>query len=332
MIGVVYVLVVSLLAVIGYVACGWPVGDALYMVVLTVFTVGYDEVLPVDTVVLRALTMALIVLGCTGMIFLTGALVQVFTLNQIQQPLGIKRMENRIERLTQHVIVCGFGRIGTMLAKELAAGGEHFVIIERDRARYEEALALGYHCINANATEEDVLLQAGVRRARVLASVVPDDAANVFITLSARSLNATLSIIARGEAPSTERKLLQAGANEVVLPAHIGAERVAEMIMYPASWRLMRDTSRTEKFDQELHRLGLELEVVVATEGSAFAGLTVAEIETRSDRSFFIVSVERPGADAALSVDGATRIQPGDGVMVVGRRGRRGALQAFDAG
>jgi len=330
LVGVGYVLTVCALAIAGYVANGWSFGDSLYMVVLTVYTVGFDEVRPIDTPELRAVTIALTILGCTGMIFLTGALVQLITLSQIQQVLGVKLMENRIARLKDHVILCGFGRIGIMLARELAAGGEHFVVIERDDERYQEARTLGYPCIHADATEEHVLLQAGIRRARVLATVVPSDAANVFITLSARSLSATVAIIARGEAPSTERKLLQAGANEVVLPAHIGAERVAEMILYPASARLLRESAHVPDFEQGLHQLGLELEVVVATEGSTFAGLTVAEIEMRSNRSFFIVSIERPGSDHAVRVDGDTRVQPGDGVMVVGRRGRRGDLLSFD--
>jgi Trk K+ transport system NAD-binding subunit len=256
--------------------------------------------------------------------------VQFITITEIQQILGVRRMEGRIERLQNHVIVCGFGRIGHMLAKELLSGKENFVVVEREVERYAEALALGYLCVSGNATEEPVLLQAGIKRARVLASVVPEDAANVFITLSARALNPTVAIIARGEAPATERKLLQAGANEVVMPAHIGAERVAEMIMYPATWRLTHSSARMQQFEQEMHRLGLELEVVAATEGSAFAGLTVEEIETRSDRSFFVVSIERPGSDEAIQVAGQTRIQPGDGVMVVGRRGRRGAMLAFD--
>jgi trk system potassium uptake protein TrkA/voltage-gated potassium channel len=330
MIAVAYVLGIGLLAQAGYMAAGWDAGDALYMVVLTIFTVGFDEVRPINTPELRALTIGLIVLGCTGMLFITGALVQLITITEIQQVLGVRRMEGRIEKLRDHVIVCGFGRIGHMLTKELLSGKENFVVIERDAERYEEAVALGYLCVNGNATEEPVLLRAGIRRARVLASVVPEDAANVFITLSARALNPTISIIARGEAPATERKLLQAGANEVVMPAHIGAERVAEMIMYQATWRLQHASARMQQFEQELRRLGLELEVVAATEGSVFAGLTVEEIETRSDRSFFIVSIERPGSDQAIPVAGSTRIEAGDGVMVVGRRGRRGPMQAFD--
>ncbi|HYQ29671.1 MAG TPA: NAD(P)-binding protein [Polyangiaceae bacterium] len=108
------------------------------------------------------------------------------------------------------------------------------------------------------ATDEDVLREAGVTRARVLATVLPDDAANVFITLSARSLNKALHIIARGDVPSTEGKLLQAGADEVVLPTHIGAERIAELILFPKTAALIRNDEGMRDLERSLHRLGLD--------------------------------------------------------------------------
>src|SRR6266568_3806126 len=141
--GVMFVLTVGAIAVAAYAANGWSLGDALYMVVLTVFTVGYDEVHPIDTPALRTITIALIVTGCTGMIFLTGALVQFITFSQIQQVFGTKRMNRQIGQLRDHVVVCGFGRIGAMLAQELAAGGADFVILEQDPDRCAEAREKG---------------------------------------------------------------------------------------------------------------------------------------------------------------------------------------------
>ena len=161
--GVIFVLTVGSLAVVGYVSQGWSFGDALYMVVLTVFTVGYDEVQPVTAGPLRAITIGLIVTGCTGMIFLTGALVQFITITGIQQVLGIKHMSHQIEHLRDHVIVCGFGRIGNMLARELKAGEARFVVVERSAERIEEARALGYLCVHADASDETTLQRAGMR-------------------------------------------------------------------------------------------------------------------------------------------------------------------------
>lgn len=130
-----FVLVLLVVATCAYIIAGWSFPDALYMVVLTIFTVGYEEVRPINTPYLHAITLGLIVLGCTGMILVTGALVQVLAFSQIQHLLSANRMKSDIERLKGHVIVCGFGRSGVMLAKELAAGGASFVVIERGEAR-----------------------------------------------------------------------------------------------------------------------------------------------------------------------------------------------------
>ncbi|WP_158809099.1 TrkA family potassium uptake protein, partial [Beijerinckia sp. L45] len=221
--GMVFMLAVSAAATGAYIHAGWSVGDAIYMVVLTVYTVGYDEVNPINTPELRAITIALVITGCTGMIFLTGTLVQLITASQFQQLFGTRRMQKDIDGLTGHVIICGFGRIGLMLARELRAGQCDFVVLERGESRLAACRDLGYLSLQGDATDEDVLKLAGVSRARALATVLPDDAANVFITLSARGLNRELTIIARGEAPTTEKKLLQAGADRVVLPTRIGA-------------------------------------------------------------------------------------------------------------
>ncbi|MBN8905655.1 MAG: potassium channel family protein, partial [Rhodospirillales bacterium] len=301
--GLLFIAVVMTAATTAYVAAGWPLPDALYMVLITVYTVGFEEVRPVDTPLLRGITMATIVLGCTGVIFLTGALVQFITLNQLTAVLGLKRMTTQIEKLGGHVIICGFGRIGLMLAKDLDAGGTDFVIVDQGDARLEQARGMGYLCVQGDATDEAALREAGVERARVLATVLPNDAANVFITLSARSLNPGLEIIARGEAPSTESKLLQAGANRVVLPTHIGAERIAEMILYQPTARFIRGSERMREFEKTLRRMGLDMDVATAATGSAAVGRTVGELEAEAQGAFFVVQVNRREGEAITSPD-----------------------------
>jgi voltage-gated potassium channel len=326
-----FVLCICLLATIGYMAAGWSFGDALYMVVLTIYTVGYDEVRMIHTPFLRANTMMLIILGCTGMIFLTGALVQFITITQFQQLFGTRRMKNDIDGLTDHVIICGFGRIGIMLAQELTAGQAPFVVVERSDRRFAEARDLGYLCIQADATDENTLQLAGVARARVLASVLPDDAANVFITLSARSLNASLEIIARGEVASTERKLLQAGANRVVMPTHIGAERIAQMILFRDSEHLLHGSDGTV-FHQELLGLGLNLFTHPVSPDGSCAGLTVAEVEARAAGSLFILGVDKHNGQRVNRPSPDTVIEAGDGVVLLSRDGKAEVVASlFDA-
>lgn len=184
-----FVVSIGAIATFGYLLNGWSVGDAFYMTVLTIFSVGYEEVRPIDTVSLRIVTSLLIITGYTGMIYLTGALVQFITFGQLQELLGATRMSRQIEGLENHVIVCGYGRTGNMLARELARGKARLVIIEPNQSRCLEAKAMGFLTINADAIEESVLRQAGISRARALASVVSSDPINVFIMLSARSLN-----------------------------------------------------------------------------------------------------------------------------------------------
>jgi voltage-gated potassium channel len=327
--GVIYILIIIFLGTVGYLMAGWSMGDSFYMVIITLFTVGYDEVHPIVTPGMRALTICLIVLGCTGMIYLTGAIVQFFTATQLQNLLGLKRMKNEIDRLNGHVIVCGFGRIGRLLSRDLTAAGVGFVVIERDEHRIVSARGMGYLCVQGEATEEQTLDEAGIARARILATVLPDDAANVFITLSARSLNKVITIIARGEAPTTEGKLLHAGANQVVLPAHIGAERIAEMILYPDSANMIRSAEQMQGFGHNLHNLGLSLVVVTVAAGSRFARLTVEEIEHQADGAFLIVAVNRRDGTTIPRPDPTLRIVPGDGVVIIERSGRGGAQAVF---
>jgi len=331
-VGTSFVLVVVALATFGYRLAGWPLGDAFYMVIITIYTVGFGEVHQIDTPLLRGITISTIVLGCTGMIFLTGALVQFITLNQLNQIFGLRRMNTQIDKLDRHVIVCGFGRIGVALAQELTAGGTKFVIVEQDELNATRARQLGYLCVRGDATDATVLREAGVLRARTLATVLPNDAANVFITLRARGLNRHLEIIARGELPATEAMLLQAGANKVVLPTHIGAERIAELIMYQETARFIRGSARMREFEQVLISLGLELELIEAAADSKIAGQTIEAIEQRANGAVFIVQINRPSDGAITDPDPRTVIQAGDGVVIVGRGVKARALGGlFDA-
>jgi voltage-gated potassium channel len=327
--GIGFTLSVMVLATVAYCLAGWTLGDAIYMVVMTVYTVGYGEVHAIDTALLRGITIGTIVFGCTGMIFVTGALVQLITVSQLTQIFGFKRMNTRIDQLKDHVVICGFGRLGTVLAHDLHAGSASFVVLEQNDAHVQHARDLGYLCLQGDATDEDSLRYVGIERARTLATVLPNDAANVFITLSARSLNPRLDIIARGELPSTERKLLQAGANHVVLPTHIGAERIAEMILYKETARFLRGSGRMRDFEEVLHSLGLEIDVVSAAPECPIVGLTIEAVEQEANGAFFIVQLNRREGEAITGPAPDLRIEPGDGVVIVGRGAKARALSAL---
>ncbi|PPQ40032.1 trk system potassium uptake protein TrkA/voltage-gated potassium channel [Rhodoblastus acidophilus] len=319
--GILFVMVVAVVAVFAYMGQGWSLGDAVYMVAMTVYTVGYGEVHPVTTPQLRAITIALMVVGCTGMVFTTGSLIQLITAAQFQQVFGTRRMQKEIDGLTGHVVVCGFGRIGQQLCHELKAARMSFVVIDHDTERMESARAAGHCFLEADATDEETLKRAGITRAKALATVLPEDAANVFITLSARALKPDIFIIARGELPSTERKLVQAGANRVVLPARIGAERVAELLLFDDINSIVARmrAGGNDRLAADLRLLGLDMEVVAVENGSACDKRTIGEIEKLGAGAFLIVALEKRMGGALIQPEQGTYVEAGDGLCIVRR-------------
>jgi voltage-gated potassium channel len=238
-------------------------------------------------------------------------------------------MQTQIDQLKGHVIVCGFGALGVVLSRSLRASSAGFVVLEADETRANEARLQGYLCIHGDATSETVLIAAGVKRANALATVLSNDAVNVFITLSARALNPDLSIVARGELSSTESKLLQAGADKVVLPTHIGAERIAELILYEESARFIEGLERSHGFQRVLHNFGIELEVVTAAPQSPAVRMTVSAIERQARGAFFIIQINRRDGDVFTAPPPTTVLGEGDGIVLIGRPNRAEILTAL---
>ncbi len=327
-----FVGMVLIIFTLGYRLAGWTWSDSFYMVIITAFSVGYGEVMPVTTLGLRAWTMALIVLGCTGIIFITGTLVQWLTEAQIQLALGGKRMENEIEKLKKHVIICGFGRIGRMIASQLDGNGTDFVIVDQNPDRVAEARDAGWLTLLGEATDETVLRSAGVLRARVLATVLPNDAANVFITLSARNMNPGIQIIARGEVPSTQQKLMQAGANRVVLPAHIGADRIAHLILHPNARELLGGRTKSNiEFENHLNELGLDMEEIEIGPGSPWLQRCVGDVEREFSGRLLVVAILRKEGGLDLNPSPTATLVGGDALVVMKRGGRIEAKGAHSA-
>ena len=264
--GAAVLVLVSGVGVVGYLIAGWSLVDALYMVIITVFSVGYGEVHEQGPT-LRWFTMALIVGGCSSLIYILGAVFQMITEGQLDRALGTKRMERNLKKWTEHIIVCGYGRMGRILCQQVAADGFKVVVIDENAERRDEALAAGHFALCADATRDAVLQSAGVSSARALATVLSSDALNVFITLTARALNPKLTIVARGELPSTKSKLEQAGANHTVLPAAIGAQRVADVLTRPSVLSFFENAD-LGALEQELLEIGIEIEQFEVTASS----------------------------------------------------------------
>jgi len=225
---------------------------------------------------------------------------------EINRALGLRRVTKGIERLRDHVVLCGFGRMGEILAGELKRQGIPFVIIENDAERVAEAVEQRYLEIHHDATEEEALTLVGIERAKTLVTTLPRDADNVFITLTARNLNPDLKIIARGEFPTTEKKLRQAGADRVVLPAATGALRMAAMITRPSAVELIEVVAGRKIAEVEVAELTIPAD-------SDLIGVTVRDSQTRSRHGLLIVAVRHedgqlefnPGADMAFQAGGS---------------------------
>lgn len=302
------------LSTLGYIHLGWAPFNALYMVVITVFSVGYGEIEPVDSFAERAWTMLVIIGGWGGVLVTLGRLTQFIAEGELMRATSSVRKLRAVEHLRDHVIICGYGRMGQTLARELARAGTSFVIVDSSDERVAQIASDGFLALRGNATEEEVLRQAGIGHARVLATVLPQDAFNVYITLTARELSPSVRIIARGEQPSTEKKLHQAGADEVILPSTIGALRIAHSINEPAIMRLLHEGAA----EVDWHALGLEVDELALHNHAHLVGKSVGEIHRMAAGAIMVLGVRR---GASVLRDGVEELVlcEGDALIALAR-------------
>lgn len=316
--GITLFVVVCLIAVLGYVSAGWKLDDSIYMVIITIFGVGYGEVHPVDSPGLRALTIMVIVAGYGAVIYTVGGFMQMLIDGELNHALGERRMNREIERLDKHTIICGIGRMGTILARELTEAKKPFVVIDADRERVKAAEDSGYLVIHGDATEESVLERAGIARAATVAAVLSQDAVNVFVTITAHAMNEEAQIIARGENPRTEKKLLGCGANRVVLPTAIGASKVAQLIIRPTAENMLETLTTQSGVKDELGHIGLQFDELEVAEGSSLLDKQLSELEVRSNHGFLVVAIRRADGTSLINPAGDTTLRAGDVVVVLG--------------
>lgn len=303
--------VVFVAGVVGYrLLGGYDWLEAVWMVVITIATVGYGERSGLSPS-LQVLTIGVILFGMSAAAYTFSGLFQLVVEGELERILGVRRMTREIDQLHNHVILCGFGRVGQHLAADLRAQGCPFIVIERDHPVLEEARQCSYLCLAGDATDEHVLIAAGLPRAKTLVTALPTDAANVFITLTARELNRSVQIIARAEHQSAEKKLRLAGANKVVMPAIIGARQMVRMIMRPSTADLMELV-----VDQS--PLNVELDEVAVTGDSKLAGVTVQETEAHRRHRLLVVAVKPADGPMIFNPDAGYTFRADDTAIVMG--------------
>jgi len=319
--GIVIFALTVVVAVAGYMIAGWTLLDAIYMVVITIFGVGYGEVQPLVSPSLKVFTILVIIAGALSVAYTVSGFVQLVAEGEIRRALNLKRMTQDIESLENHVIICGFGRIGQMVARRLKDEHQLFIVIDNDPERIALAREQGLLMYQGNATDENVLQAVQIHRARSLATVLPDDAANVFITLTAREMNANLAILARGELPSTEKKLRLAGANHVVLPATIGALRMAHLITHPSAVDFLSEAGAGDGLNELLAELDIQLNELPIEQDSSLIGGTIGDIELRGKGTFITVALRRANGEVIIHPSRDTFLAKGDTVILMGHQG-----------
>jgi voltage-gated potassium channel len=313
LIGFTALLTVMIYGIAGYMVMGWSFMDAFYQVFITISAVGLTEVHPLVSTSLRLHTMLVIALGLFSVAFTLGGFIQLLTEGEFQKYLGHQRMMRQIDTLKGHTVVAGFGRIGALVCDGLAAAEIPFVIIELDQARVPELEAHGFLHLIGDATEELVLKEAGIERAAVLVTAMPNDAVNVFITLTARELSPKLMIIARAEQPSTQKKLRQAGANHVIMPAVIGAHRIVSLLTNPTAVEFAELVTQRSS-------LAIEMDDIPLRTDSALVGQSLRDADIGRRTGVIVIAIKRADGHVEFPPSGDHPFEPGDSIVLLGRR------------
>jgi len=308
---------------IGYMLIeGWSFGEAIYMTVITISTVGYGEVHPLSATG-RIFTIILIAGGVSGALFVLSAFVEYLLEGRFRTTLGRRQMKTKIAKLKDHFILCGYGRVGEEIARTFSEESAPFVIIDSRPDNINMALEHGHLCLLGDATSDSMLLEAGIERARGLIAAVGSDIDNTYITLSARGLRPDLFIEARASNKEAETKLKRAGANRVILPSSIGARRMANIALRPAV---------VDFFDTVISRRGRELQMenIVVGGNSPLVGQTIEAVRHRSKAP--ILAISKKGGKLLANPPGEEIIEAEDHLIVMGTREQLTALEYFCEG
>jgi voltage-gated potassium channel len=267
-----------------------------------------------------------LLLGGVFMLFYTATeLIRIVISGEVQQLLGRGLMERNLAGLNNHLIVCGYGRMGRVVCREFSRQGLPFVVIDRRLDMLADFSLAGGIAVTGDATSDEVLRRAGVDRARAVVAVLPSDADNLYITMSARLLNARLFIVARAEGEEAEQKLLRAGADRVVAPYAIGGNKVAQAVLRPTVLDFVELATRTE-------HLELQLEQTEVAAGSQLAGATLTGSRLRAELGLIIVAIKRRHGAMIYTPPPETMLEAGDILIALGKRSQLDQLELLARG
>jgi voltage-gated potassium channel len=298
--------------VAGYILIeGWPVFDSLYMTIITLATVGFAEVHPLSEAG-RIFTMILIVVGVSDGAFVLSTIAQLVLEGQLKAILGKRKMEKQLQQLQNHIIVCGFGRVGRQVASEFHNRRVPFVIIEQGADNISETCREQYLFLEGNAADEDVLEGAGIKRARAIVSTLPNDADNVYLALTARQLNPKILIVARAESALAKKKVLRAGADKVICPHELGGGQMVLATLRPAVLDFMQLATVVPGGED------LAIEELPIRQGGHKTGQTIVEAAIKSEYDVIVIGLRKEKGELIFNPPGETKMEDGDILLVLG--------------
>jgi voltage-gated potassium channel len=289
----------------------WNFLDSLYMTVITITTVGFKEVREISDGG-RIFTIFIILFGMGMIAYILGTVAQAMVDIQVRSIIGKTRLGLKMRFIKDHYIICGYGRIGRVIGRELKTHQVPMVVIDSSPEARQLLEDTEIPFIGDDATSEDVLLEAGIMRARGLISVVASDADNLFITMTAKGLNSDLFIITRADDEKNEKKLIRAGASKVFLPYLIGGHKMAQSIVKPAVTDFLEFTVHNKE-------LGLEMGELMVGDRSRLNGVKLIDSGIRQDMDVIIVAVKKKNGEMAFNPSSQTLIEAGDTLISLGK-------------
>ncbi|HOV42679.1 MAG TPA: potassium channel protein [Syntrophothermus lipocalidus] len=306
-----YLIIVIVVGVLGLMYFeNWPLLTAVWATIVSLSTTGYRDIVPV-TIGGRIFMMILIVAGVGVVAYSLGAIVSITIESQINRMMGRNTMEKTIRALNNHIIICGAGRVGMSVLEIIRGENIPYVLLEQNPETVARLQVEGIVAMAGDASDDEVLLRAGIQRARGIITALSQDPYNVFVTLSARALNPSLHIVARAERQETVDKLKRAGADRVITPAQLAGQRMATAMLKPASVQLVDTLFAT-------HNIEVQIEEINVAPGSPLVNTSIRNIN-RDDSNVIIVAVIR-GDNIIVSPRANTKIEAGDILIAMGSR------------
>ena len=298
---------------------GYPVFDAFYLTLSTMTTVGYGDRFSHAARVFNAF---LIMFGVTTIFIAIGAMTQTIIEFELGDAIGKRRNKRMIDKLKDHYIICGFGRVGRGAAAELQHSGVPFVVVDSQADRVERAMLSGMLAVAADATRDDTLRQVAIDRARGLVAALATDADNLFVLLSAKGLNPKLYVAARAAEEGAEEKMRRAGADAVFAPYAITGHRLAQSLLRPHVVQFLDFTTKDIAMD-------ISIEQVRVSPGSELAAKTIREMQMRRSMGVIVMAIRRGDGNMLFNPPADTAIEAGDYLIVMGKQQDLAALEAL---